>query len=160
MEQWALQYGAQKADGVQLYTDDDKDYQLITNSPISAGSTVLYVPADLVLNSDMVAAEFGGYITAAEEALIQADSGTAQRLPLFRLFVKILAEYEKFEESLFYPWLNSLPRQFYNGVAMTGEYHSDPKIVRLIFVRCTRVRKLTYHMSLAHISLCVCSNSV
>ena len=33
--------------------------------------------------------------------------------------VKILVEYEKGQESLWYPWLNSLPRQFYNGVSMT-----------------------------------------
>lgn len=33
--------------------------------------------------------------------------------------VKILAEYEKGQESPFYPWLNSLPRQYFNGVSMT-----------------------------------------
>jgi hypothetical protein len=35
------------------------------------------------------------------------------------LMVKIMAEYEKGEESPYFPWLNSMPRQFYNGVAMT-----------------------------------------
>lgn len=43
------------------------------------------------------------------------------RLPLFRLMVKILAEYERGMESEFYVWLNSMPRVFNNGVSMTGE---------------------------------------
>jgi hypothetical protein len=49
------------------------------------------------------------------------DQGTAKRLPLFRLMIKILAEYEKGQESPFLPWLNSLPRVFYNGVSMTDD---------------------------------------
>ena len=34
---------------------------------------------------------------------------------------RILAEYEKGDQSPFFPWLNSLPRQFYNGVSMTDD---------------------------------------
>ena len=34
--------------------------------------------------------------------------------------VKILAEYENGQQSPYYPWLNAMPRQFFNGVAMTG----------------------------------------
>ena len=32
---------------------------------------------------------------------------------------KILVEYEKASDSIYFPWLNSLPRQFFNGVSMT-----------------------------------------
>jgi hypothetical protein len=45
MEQWATNYGMQKAQGVELYTSDGADYQLIANAPIAAGSSVLYVPS-------------------------------------------------------------------------------------------------------------------
>ena len=121
MEEWATQYGTQKADGVELYTADGSDYQLITQSPISAGQTALYVPSDIVLNSVLIQQELGSGLQQAEEVLCQIES-TAQRLPLFRLMAKVLVEYEKGQDSMFYPWLNSLPRQFYNGVAMTGEY--------------------------------------
>ena len=37
----------------------------------------------------------------------------------FITVTKILVEYEKGADSIYFPWLNSLPRQFYNGVSMT-----------------------------------------
>lgn len=128
MEQWATQYGLQKADGVELYSTNDemKDYSLYTSTGIAAGQSVLFVPSDIVLNSEVIAQEFSdGSLSAAEESLIQIDNqarfpqGAEYRLPLFRLMTKILVEYEKGTDSMYYPWLNSLPRQFYNGVSMT-----------------------------------------
>ena len=82
---------------------------------------MLYVPSAMVISSDDVADEYGGQVEAAENALVEMDSKAGLRLPLFRLLIKILVEYEKGAESEYYLWLNSLPRQFYNGVAMTGE---------------------------------------
>jgi len=119
MEQWATQYGVQKIQGVELYSDDGTDYQLITQSPIRSGSTVLFVPANMVLSSNAIAEEFGGTLEAAENALVAMDKGTAQRLPLFRLMIKVLAEYDKGQESPYFPWLNAMPRMFFNGVSMT-----------------------------------------
>ena len=122
MEEFATQYGLQKAPGVELYSDDGSDYQLIAQQPIGAGQSVLYVPADVVLSSEKAYQEFGNEIQQAEQVLVQIDQGAANRLPLFRLMVKILAEYDQGENSAFFPWLNSLPRVYYNGVSMTSEY--------------------------------------
>lgn len=124
MEEWATQYGMQKADGVELYSPDGgNDYTLMTQSGVSAGQTVVYVPSDIVMNSISVQQELGMGIQQAEEAIVQidlrADAGSQYRLPLFRLMVKILMEWEKGQESMWYPWLNSLPRQYFNGVSMT-----------------------------------------
>lgn len=122
MEAWATQNGMQKAPGVELFTNDGSDYQLMTQSGVAAGQTVVFVPSAIVLNSMTVQQEFGTSLQQAESALLQFDAkqGAAQyRLPLFRLMVKILVEYEKGQQSLWFPWLNSLPRQFYNGVSMT-----------------------------------------
>ena len=66
MQNWALQYGMQKAEGVEIYTADNKDYELMTKSPIAAGSTILYVPSTIVLNSDSIWYEMGDYIAEAE----------------------------------------------------------------------------------------------
>lgn len=119
MEEWATQYGVQKMDGIQLYSEDGSDYQLISQTQIPAGSPVIFVPAVMVLSSNAVVEEFGGALQQAEQELVNIDQGTQRRLPLFRLMVKILAEYQNGPESPFYPWLNSMPRQFYNGVSMT-----------------------------------------
>lgn len=119
MEEWAQTYGVQKIDGVELYTADGEDWQLITNSYVQAGSSVLYIPSNLVLSSEDVVREFGQDLELSENALVQMDKGQKKRLPLFRLMVKILGEYEKGQDSLWYLWLNSLPRRFYNGVSMT-----------------------------------------
>lgn len=124
MEAWAAQYGMQKADGVELFSPDGgNDYTLVAQSGASAGQTVVYVPVDIVLNSMSAQAEFGAGLQQAEASILQIDQmaqmGSQYRLPLFRLMVKILSEWEKGQESLWYPWLNSLPRQFFNGVSMT-----------------------------------------
>mmetsp|Transcript_19286 Transcript_19286/g.31650 ORF Transcript_19286/g.31650 Transcript_19286/m.31650 type:complete len:459 (-) Transcript_19286:72-1448(-) len=124
MEEFASQYGMQKAPGVELYSDDGSDYQLITQQPIGAGQTILYVPSDIILSSEKAYQEFGGEIQQAEQVLVQIDQGTKARLPLFRLMVKILAEYDQGENSAWFPWLNSLPRVYYNGVSMTNDCFS------------------------------------
>jgi len=43
----------------------------------------------------------------------------ADHLPQFYIFLKILKEYEMGDQSAWYPWLNSLPRFFSNGSAMS-----------------------------------------
>ena len=123
MQDWARQCGVQTADGVEVASSDGQDWTLVAKQDISAGSPVLYVPAQMVLSSSAAEDEFGGNLEAAENALANMDKEAAQRLPLFKLMVKILVEYEKGSDSPFFPWLNSLPRQFYNGVAMTGAFY-------------------------------------
>lgn len=119
MEEWATTYGVQKAEGVQLYSMDTTDYEVITQSPISAGSFVLYVPSHMILSSNAVQQEFGYTLEEAEMALVNLDWEEEQRLPLFRLMIKLLTEIEKGPESVYDPWLESLPKTFYNGVSMT-----------------------------------------
>eukprot|EP01083_Nonionella_stella_P221351 790894_1 len=95
----------------------------MTNSGVAAGQTAVFVPADIVLSSISVQQEFGQSLQQAEASVVEIDQkaqmGSQYRLPLFRLMVKILAEWEKGQESMWFPWLNSLPRQFFNGVSMT-----------------------------------------
>jgi len=119
MEEWATQYGVQKYPGVELFTADGSDYQLVSQAQIPAGTSVLGVPAEVCLSATAAVNEFGNSLQQAEQFLVQLDQGTQRRLPLFRLMAKILAEYDKGEQSPWYPWLNAMPRQFYNGVSMT-----------------------------------------
>jgi hypothetical protein len=129
LQEWAVNCGVQTCPGFELTTQDGQDWSVITSQNIEAGSPVLYVPAEMVISSTQAEQEFGGNLEAAENTLIQYE-GTAQRLPLFRLMVKILSEYENGYQSPYFPWLNSLPRQFYNGVAMTGKFQNFAKKAR------------------------------
>lgn len=117
MADWAAGYGVQQAEGVQLTSYDGKDYFPSATSDIPAGSPVMYVPGDLVFSSSKSVSEFGQSMTQCENQLVQA--GLQERVPLFRVFFKVLAEYEKGENSAWYPWLNSLPRVYNTGASMT-----------------------------------------
>lgn len=117
MADWAAGYGVQQAEGVQLTSYDGKDYFPSATTDIPAGSPVMYVPGDLVFSSSKSVSEFGQSMTQCENQLVQA--GLQERVPLFRVFFKVLAEYEKGENSAWYPWLNSLPRVYNTGASMT-----------------------------------------
>ena len=118
MTEWAVGYGVQMAPGVELSSNDGVDFFLVANQGIPAGSAAVFVPAQLVLSSTNIQTEFSVALVQSEEVLQR--NGATNRLPLFRLMVKILAEYEKGDQSPYFPWLNAMPRLFYNGVAMTG----------------------------------------
>ena len=116
--EWAeMAAGVQQADGFELTSNDGEDYYAMTRANIPAGSPVLFVPNNVLISSFGAAQEFGQGLQMAEQQLSQAGIGF--QIPLFRVFVKILAEYEKGDESPFFKWLDSLPRQFYNGASMT-----------------------------------------
>ena len=83
-----ISFGVQRADGLQLSSYDGKDYFPITQADIPAGAPVVYVPADVVLSSSKAAQEFGEHLAACEAALV--ENGMEDRLPLFRVFFKVL----------------------------------------------------------------------
>lgn len=117
MDSWATEYGVQRAEGVELTTYDGVDYSVMTQADLSAGSPVLCVPEGMVMTSSKAAEEFGGSLAQAEQRLVEA--GIGYKIPGFHVFCKIIAEYEKGDASPWYPWLNSLPRRFNTGAAMT-----------------------------------------
>eukprot|EP00579_Thalassiosira_antarctica_P008193 CAMPEP_0201900956 /NCGR_PEP_ID=MMETSP0902-20130614/53370_1 /ASSEMBLY_ACC=CAM_ASM_000551 /TAXON_ID=420261 /ORGANISM="Thalassiosira antarctica, Strain CCMP982" /LENGTH=426 /DNA_ID=CAMNT_0048434771 /DNA_START=168 /DNA_END=1448 /DNA_ORIENTATION=- len=172
MEGWATQYGMQKADGVELYpTDDDNgsggsDYSFMTTtSPIAVGQTIVFVPSNIVINSATIRQEYGGALQQAEEAIMNSVSKVSQggdnEISLFYLFIKILLEYELGQNSPYHPWLQSLPRQFYNGVSMTracfnclppyaGWLTSNERLAYSHFARALRnTRDVTFYLPLS-----------
>ncbi|KAL7453946.1 hypothetical protein ACHAWC_005576 [Mediolabrus comicus] len=125
MNMWATNMGIQRCDGCELtatYEEDGfggvaEDWSFVSSQTIAAGSPVLFVPSDVILSSGIVRNELYAFLSTAEASL--ADQGMEKDIPLFALFVKVLAEYERGTDSPFYYWLNSLPRKFNNGAAMT-----------------------------------------
>ncbi|KAL7540459.1 hypothetical protein ACHAXR_010128 [Thalassiosira sp. AJA248-18] len=117
MQEWSYNCGVQHHEGLQLTSDDGWfDIYAATNTDIPAGTSVMYVPANMYLTSYGSKQEFGQQEGA--EKLIGNLAGTDQ-FPLFYVFLKVLVEYERGEDSPWYYWLNSLPRVFNNGAAMT-----------------------------------------
>lgn len=118
---WCQSVGAETVDGLRIEqtapsinNPDGQDYHLETTVDIAADGPVMYIPRFLTLSSADISDEMGGNLEATEMTLESSD-----RLPLFRLLVKILSEVEAGDASPYYPWLNALPRRFNNGVAMT-----------------------------------------
>jgi hypothetical protein len=124
LDMWATNVGFQR-DGCDLtvtYEDDGyggmtEDWSMVASQPISAGSPVLFVPADAILSSGIIRNELYTFLSSAEAIL--TDMGMEKDIPLFALFIKVLAEYERGEMSYYYYWLNAMPRKFNNGAAMT-----------------------------------------
>lgn len=76
----------------------------------------MYCPNDLIFTSTKSAQSYPS-LPPCENQLVSA--GLQDKLPLFRIFYAIIAEYEKGDQSPWYTWLNSLPRTFNNGASMT-----------------------------------------
>eukprot|EP00526_Cylindrotheca_closterium_P009372 CAMPEP_0113629762 /NCGR_PEP_ID=MMETSP0017_2-20120614/15456_1 /TAXON_ID=2856 /ORGANISM="Cylindrotheca closterium" /LENGTH=434 /DNA_ID=CAMNT_0000540185 /DNA_START=48 /DNA_END=1352 /DNA_ORIENTATION=+ /assembly_acc=CAM_ASM_000147 len=117
MMEWAFNAcGVQKADGFQLTSNDGQDYEVYTEQDMPEGSPILFVPNEVIFASYKAVEEFGQILVEAEN---NGPLSPSQR-PLFRVFVKILVEYEKGQSSPWYPWLNSTPRLYNTGAAMTN----------------------------------------
>lgn len=117
-DEWASGCGVQKCEGMQITTNDGSDYFAITEQNLPAGTPIVYVPPEMVLSSNRAQEEFGQSLQYAEDRI--KEGGVSNQIPIFRLGVKILAEWEKGDQSPWYYWLNSMPRIFMNGVSMTS----------------------------------------
>lgn len=116
MEEWTAAYGVQRAEGVELTSEDGVDISVMTTQDLPAESPVLFVPAEMILSSFGAMQEIGR-MEAAEDRLVSVKA--SDHVPQFYLFLKILREYELGDESPWFPWLNSLPRYYSNGASMT-----------------------------------------
>jgi hypothetical protein len=121
LESWATNNGVQKIDGLELYTDDGLDYQYVATVDIPSGTTIMYVPSQMCLSSSAVASQLrsmsGGGLDAAVDQLTRI--GGQNSVADFHLFLKLLAEYDAGSDSPYLPWLDSLPRLYFNSVSMT-----------------------------------------
>jgi len=148
MSDWASTYGVQRVGGFQLTSNDGMDIYAVTTENIPANSPVLYVPSQMILSSNRAAQEFGRMHDV--DSLLESLEVTDQ-IRYFYLMVKILVEYEKGQDSPWYPWLNSLPRFYTNGASMTSVcYECLPPFVRSITLKertnllCLDVKKVPF----------------
>jgi len=105
--------------GLQMTTEDQLDYSMMTTEGIAANSPIMLVPENLILSSSKAKQELSDTPGVADAVSYLGRLGASREVPQFYFFLKILMEYERAEGSTWYPWLNSLPRLFYNSVSMT-----------------------------------------
>lgn len=148
MDRWASACGVQRAGGFQLTTNDGVDIYAITTQDIPANSPVLFIPSQMVLSSNRAAQEFGRLQDT--DVLLETLELTDQ-IRYFYLMVKILVEYQKGQDSPWFPWLNALPRFYTNGASMTSVcYECLPPFVRSLSLKertnllCLDVRKVPF----------------
>jgi len=128
MDEWASNCGVQRVEGVQLTSDDGLDWSVATTSDLPSGNPILYIPTEMILSSSRVQQELGDAIESSLGQLGRLDD--SDQISKFYLFIKVLMEYESGDQSPYFPWLNSLPRGFYNGPSMTHAcYECLPPLV-------------------------------
>ncbi|KAL3943731.1 MAG: hypothetical protein SGBAC_002201 [Bacillariaceae sp.] len=121
---WATHFGIVGSEGFGLeptfakYGDnnDDKNWAAKAIQAMPKDTPVLQVPANIILSSVVVREELGDSIELALQYL--EAKGISHQRGQFLLFCKILLEYEKEDQSYWYAWMNSLPRNFYTAVSM------------------------------------------
>ena len=124
MEEWAYACGVQRDPGIQFTYEDALgindgsrlDISFMTTEDIPAGSPILYVPSNMILSSHSAMEEFG-QLEDVEKIIYSLNAESELRH--FYLMLKILAEWEKCDQSPWYYWLNSLPRYYSNAASMT-----------------------------------------
>jgi hypothetical protein len=107
-------------DGLQLYSEDGLDYQYMTTVDIPTGTTIMYVPSQMCLSSSAVLSELramssGGLAAAVDQVM---RIGGQNSLADFYLFLKLLAEYDAGGNLPYLPWLDSMPRLYFNAISM------------------------------------------
>ena len=126
MDEWATACGVQKAGGFQLTSEEGPlglDVSVMTTEDMAEGTPVLFVSNEMIFASDQIEQELGPYVQEAVGILRRLSGDDDFELRHIRshfyLFLKILMEYEKGDQSPWFSWLSSLPRTFYNGASMT-----------------------------------------
>ena len=137
-DEWATTCGVQRAEGFRLFPTNPEDQynqddiSAMTDVDLPAGQPVLGIPANMILTSSDSRAELEAISDSLNEEIPNSDAGGVRKAadllsrlgagdtaPKFYLFLKILLEYTRGTESPYYPWLDSMPRLYYNSVSMT-----------------------------------------
>lgn len=122
MDEWATACGVQRAEGIQLATDDGEDWSFMSTTNLPANTPLLFVPAGMVLNAFQIRQDYGQVLQPAVDYLARLGVADDNQLAEFFLFCRLLTMYEEGDQCAWYPWLNSLPRLFYNSLAMTSKH--------------------------------------
>ena len=121
LENWSNEMGIQMSNGVTLssgFGENDWGFQTTETFEGKAGDTVLSVPRSIIMSSQKTLEDLGGMDVFHPSFQILADEGVEEYTSQFLLMVKVLYETAQKESSIWYPWLQSLPKEFTTGTYM------------------------------------------
>ena len=118
LESWALEQGVSTGSGFSLSESESGDWSVSVTDDGSAAEGVLRVPNALVLSSTNIRKEAEIFDHTGPAIVYLTKKKCDGQINQFLLWVKVLLEYERKEESRWYPWLSSLPKKFSNAACM------------------------------------------
>lgn len=142
LSEWAQRCEIVLADGVELLEDAVGDWSLSTKNPIERGSSILTIPAQVILTSDVNGDSYPPHYDENDMQKLsvwmntELESGSQAKqdyLPEYMLVYKLIREVYLGPTSRWYQWIQSLPVKFSTGLyldevershveRMTGEY--------------------------------------
>jgi len=118
LESWGQGRGVTRGSGFVLSENDHGDWSVSVTSEGTTGERVLRVPSSLVLSSVKIREEKEIFDRTSAAIDYLKRNKLESQVDQFLLWLKVLREYEKGEESELHPWLLSLPRTFSNAICM------------------------------------------
>lgn len=114
LEKWAIEKGVLIENGFHLVptVENGQDWNVMLTTSASQSDRVLQIPSHLIFSGSRVEEELKGVDGFSQAVSYVTNRNCESELPQFFLWIKILQEFERGEESIWYPWLHSLPRHF------------------------------------------------
>lgn len=112
-KEWSKENGVVLVDGLDLSLSSEEegnDWSLKLERPLKSAQCLLTVPNDLILSSPKIKKELGGSVDEAVEYL--KHKNIEPQSHQFYLWVRLLLECKKGQESKYFGWLQSLPKTF------------------------------------------------
>ena len=123
LQVWANGNGILLENGFTLLQNDDNDWSVTLSKSATEGTRLIQIPKDMLWSSKRIRNEepFNkNEILKDSLEYLRRNEGQFQ-IPQFYIGLKLLYEHEKQTESLWHPWIQSLPSmdQFNTAVSMT-----------------------------------------
>ena len=116
---WSKTNGIILVDGMELSLSSEEegnDWSLKLTKPLEEAQCLLTVPNSLILSSPKIKEELGDNVQRAVNHL--KSKNIEPQSHQFYLWIRLLLEHEKGQESAWFGWMQSLPKTFDSAVSM------------------------------------------
>lgn len=121
LEKWACDNGILMENGFQLsptHRENQQDWNVVLSTSATKGDRILHIPKHMIFSADAIQQQLQrqeGFQAAVDHV---TQRHCQEELPQFFLWIQLLQEFEKGQNSTWYPWIQALPRHFGNALYM------------------------------------------